>query len=149
MEVDDGFVGSPVTVELLLLDVFQSSFGLTARERERERERERFSTILQLLKDHNYCIPDYLDDCFKMLWFASLLVKPHGSLHLNPGPVTRSCHELQHRTTGIASLLHCVNNEQDTLMGRSGLARFSYTASCMEEVWQCQMDVSNRSFWFQ
>ena len=34
MEVDDGFVGSPVTVELLLLDVFQSSFSLTARERE-------------------------------------------------------------------------------------------------------------------
>ena len=38
MEVDDGFVGSPVTVELFLLDVPQTSFGLTVRERERERD---------------------------------------------------------------------------------------------------------------
>ena len=34
MEVDDGFV--PVTVELFLFDVLQSSFSLTARERERD-----------------------------------------------------------------------------------------------------------------
>ena len=38
MEVDDGLVGSAVTVELLLLDVLQSSFSLTERERERERD---------------------------------------------------------------------------------------------------------------
>ena len=51
-------------------------------------------------------LPDYLDDCLEVFRFVRLLIEPHGPFQLHPGPVTRCCHEPEHRTAGIARPLH-------------------------------------------